>query len=76
MIERENFVQRWKEEFGCAHGDICWCDTVIKLGFLYDDLVESMGAQILSFAEDDKVEPGTVGDKNLPRFMSHRRGPT
>ena len=74
MIEKEEFISRWKEEFGCTCGSpICWCDTSIKLGFLYDDLVEGISTHILSYADRDKVVPGTIGEENLPEFMDYRR---
>ncbi len=74
MIKREEFVERWKREFGCVCiSQICWCDTAIKLGFLYDYLVENIGNHILSFVDTGRVKHETVGSENLPQFMDYRR---
>ncbi len=74
MIKREEFVEQWKREFGCACvSQVCWCDAAIKLGFLYDYLVENMGNHIISFIDMGKVKPETVGSENLPWFMDYRR---
>ena len=73
MIERESFIRQWRGTFGCEHGGICWCDTVIKLGFLYDWFMESIGESISSHADKEEVEPNTIGWENLPVFMDERK---
>ena len=74
MITRRHFVNRWKKEFGCqCDATICWCTPSIKLGFLYDWLLEEIGKSIISSANKDPVEAGTVGEASLPYFMGYRR---
>ena len=76
MKAKERFVRRWKKEFGCKSESLCWCDTCVKLGFLYDDLVGQIAEDVMAYLKRDvdeaKVLRDTVGEENLPDFMKDR----
>ena len=54
MIERTQFVRRWKKEFGCeCSSSICWCDSSVKLGFLYDWLMDRVSNDVSRYIKSD-----------------------
>jgi len=67
--DKLRFIGLWRKEFGCTDDGLCWCDTAIKLGLLYDWFLDKIGTEIKGEETRGTIRRGSIGEVNLPSFM-------
>ena len=72
ISKRDRFISKWRKEFGCNNDGLCWCDTCLKLGHLYDWFTTYIAEEVkFTILRDTRIKnkPGTIGWDSLPEFM-------